>query len=104
MIYIWAVAAHDDVKRKAISILPDNAPFLSFLEYEQEEIKGGVDLEKLQVSYITQERIENRAKQEYGPQKWFILDDETWKRLLLYERGDFEIFLYLTEEQKNILI
>ena len=103
VIYVWGIVDHDDISDKARNILPDNAPFLSF---EPEILEDHPDLyiDDLKEHYFSQESIEERADDDCGPQKWLVLSNEEWNRLLL--KGDpenFEIFLLLTSEQRAIL-
>ncbi|HXK59905.1 MAG TPA: UvrD-helicase domain-containing protein [Acidobacteriota bacterium] len=100
--YVWAIVEHDRVDAQARAILPENAPFLSFKPWVTSE-EFDVELERLDESYITQEPITARLGQETSAQKWFVLDEKEWKRVLLYSRGDFDIFLYLTPEQRELL-
>ncbi|RPI24152.1 MAG: hypothetical protein EHM61_17905, partial [Acidobacteria bacterium] len=100
--YVWAVAEHDRVDARARAILPENAPFLSFTAWTASELSD-VELEALDASHITQEPVTARVNHETGAQKWFVLDEKEWKRLLLYSRGDFDLSLYLTPEQRDLL-
>lgn len=102
LIYVWGVVDHDQVDRKARHILPDNAPFLHF-EARAEEERSDVELDELDRRHFTQPDIHVPRSQDSGHQRWFILDPAQWRRLLLYERGDFEISLFLTEEQAALL-
>lgn len=102
LIYLWAVTAHDDVDRTARTIAPENAPFLSFTQFETFETVDP-DLEALAESCISQEGIEDRIRSETGSVRWFVLDEAEWDRVLLYSKDEFEIFLYLTQEQKRLL-
>jgi len=102
-IYIWGLLGHDDVGRAARKIFPDNAPFLEF-EPETIEEFPELALERVEDVYCSQERIEARVPEDYGPQKWLVLDEDEWKRLLLAAGPeDLEIHLYLTPEQKKVL-
>jgi len=102
-IYIWGIVTHDNIKKAMVSILPKNAPFLHF-EPKAEEKFPNILIDELAGEYFTQEAIEQKTFEEYGPQKWLVLDDGEWKRLLLASDPDnFEIFLYLSAEQKAIL-
>ncbi len=102
-IYVWGIVDHDNISDKARNILPDNAPFLSFKPEIQED-HPDLYIDDLKENYFSQESIEERAGDDCGPQKWLVLSDEEWNRLLL--KGDpenFEIFLFLTSEQRTIL-
>ncbi len=102
LIYVWALVPHDHVEAKARAVFPEAAPFLSFTEYETQTVED-VDIEMLDPSHHTQEGIEERMTTETGSQRWFLLDDREWERILLYSKDEFEIFLYLTKEQKALL-
>ena len=102
-IYLWGVAGHDRVSGRAGDILPDNAPFLRFEPYETEE-RPSLELDALAPELYTQERLEDKAQEEYAPQKWLVLGEEQWERLLQKADPDsLEIYLYLTEEQAAVL-
>ncbi len=102
LIYIWAVVPHDLVDSTARGIMPDNAPFLSFTDFDSRQVDQ-VEIDRLDDGCFTQEPITARASQDTGSQRWFVLDDQEWKRLLLYSEGEFDIFLYLTPEQRELL-
>ncbi|HSP07301.1 MAG TPA: UvrD-helicase domain-containing protein, partial [Acidobacteriota bacterium] len=102
LVHIWAIVPHDDVDRRARAIDSDAAPFLSF---DAREIldASDVDMEALGNSIITTDRSGERQWTDSAPQRWFLLDDTEWQRLLIYSKDDFEIFLYLTPEQRGLL-
>jgi len=102
MVYVWGLVPHDQIDSGARAIVPQNAPLLSFSDFDSIEPEG-VELERLDESCVTQVPITARVARESGSQRWFVLDDEPWKRLLLYSAGDFDIFLYLTPEQRELL-
>ncbi len=103
-IYIWGAVKHDDISAAARSILPDNAPFLTFEPLEEEDFND-VLFDDLPDAYFTQESIEEKVKEDYGSQKWLdIRDEREWQRLLAKKHPDlFEIFLYLTIAQRRVL-
>ncbi|MBA7605264.1 hypothetical protein ES703_12394 [subsurface metagenome] len=102
-IYIWGIVKHNEISGKARNILPENAPFLSF-EPETQEDYPDLSIDDLSHNYYSQERLEEKARDDYGPQKWLALSEKEWKRLLLKADPDnFEIFLLLTSEQRKIL-
>lgn len=101
-IHVWGIARHDDVDRTVRAILPENAPFLNFEAFRGAEVKD-LDLDALQPDVLTQEHAHLPSQSECGQQRWFVLDEAQWRRLLLYEKGDFEIFLYLTPEQEQLV-
>ncbi len=101
--YIWGLATHDDVNRRARAIRPENAPFLDFEPETVQELPEMV-LESPASDWLTQENIEEKAGEGYGPQKWLVLNDEEWRRLLAGAEPDsLEIHLFLTKEQESIL-
>ncbi|MDD5206279.1 MAG: UvrD-helicase domain-containing protein, partial [Desulfobacterales bacterium] len=102
-IYVWALLAHDDVSKAGRKIFPENAPFLQF-EPESMEKLPELAFESLDDAYCSQEPIEAKVPEDYGPQKWLVLADQEWQRLLLAAGPEeFEFFLYLTPEQKEVL-
>ena len=98
--YVWSVVPHDDVERAARVV--QNAPFLAFAPLETMETYDA-DLETMEDSLYTQERPEQRASSDSGPQRWFLLGDAEWQRLLISSQDEMEIFLYLTPEQRTLL-
>ncbi len=102
LVYVWAIAEHDAVVREARRIEPELAPFLHFTPYHVEEHRDA-DFTAFREDYRTQEPIEARVTYESGPQRWFVLTEDEWRHLLLYEAGEFEPYLYLTEEQRSLL-
>ena len=102
-IYVWGIVKHDDIGSEAQAILPSNTPFLQFEPFAQEELPE-VIIDELPNDYFSQEAIEEKTPEDYGPQKWHVLSDEEWKRLLLAgEKDNFDLHLFLTEEQKKVL-
>ncbi len=102
-IYVWGISDHDHINDNAANILPHNAPFLNF-EPESEEDYPDLYIDDLNADYFSQESIEERVKDDCGPQKWHVLSDEEWQRLLLKaDPGNLEIFLFLTSKQSAIL-
>lgn len=102
VVHVWAVVPHDDVERSARSIDPDSAPFLSFDARDVAEASD-VDMDALDDSIVTSDRHAERRLTDSPPQRWFVLDDREWQRILLYSKDEFEIFLYLTPEQRSLL-
>ena len=101
--YIWGLSAHDAVGRRARAIIPENAPFLDFEPETVQELPEMV-LDSPASDWLTQENIEEKAGEGYGPQKWLVLNDEEWRRLLAGAEPDsLEIHLFLTKEQESIL-
>jgi len=102
-VYLWGIVKHDDISATAQRVFPSNAPFLSF-EPETIEDYQDILIDELPKEYFSQEAIEEKSPHDYGPQKWLILNDEEWKRMLLAADPDnFEIFLFLTSEQSKVL-
>ena len=61
-------------------------------------------LEKVPAEWLSQEDVEQKVPEDYGPQRWLVLDDEEWRRLLLSsESSSWEAFLFLTREQEDLL-
>ena len=102
-IYLWGAVHHDDISSKARTIYPDNAPFLHF-EASSEENLDDLYIDALSEEFFTQEAIEQKVLEDYGPQKWMHIGDEQLKRFLQKAHPDFfELFLYLTDEQEHVL-
>lgn len=102
-IYLWGIAAHDDVDRLGRSIVPGNAPFLLF-EPESSEERPELLVDELSDDLFTQESIEEKAAEDYGPQHWLVLSDAEWQRLLAEAEPDsLDIHLFLTSEQQAVL-
>ena len=102
IIYIWGVISHDDLSKKGRTIIPENASFLGFHDFE-ELILEDIDLEELEPFYFTQEQITEKTREESGSQRWFRVGDPEWERIRNYTKDDFELFLYLTPEQRAVL-
>lgn len=102
-IYVWGLVNHDSVQKTAGKIFPENAPFLNFEPGHTEEFPE-MSMDELPEEYFSQEAIDEKSQDDYGPQKWLVLNDEEWKRMLLAADADnFEIFLFLTPEQGRVL-
>jgi tetratricopeptide (TPR) repeat protein len=101
--YAWGIERHDDVNRAKRSIVPENAPFLGFEPISIEE-RDELVMDDLSPDYFTQEPVDCVTKGECGPQRWRVLDNEDWNRLLSSaERQKADLRLYLTEEQRRVL-
>ena len=102
-VYLWGIAKHDDITATAERVFPHNAPFLSF-EPETSEEYPEVLIDEFPKEYFSQEAIEGKSPDDYGPQKWLVLSDEEWKRILLCaDSDDLDIFLFLTPDQNKVL-
>jgi tetratricopeptide (TPR) repeat protein len=102
-IYVWAVVKHDHINSSIQNISPENAPFLNF-EPDSSEERTDILIEDLPEEYFSQEAIGEKSPDDYGPQKWLVLSDEEWERMLLAGKpDDLGIFLFLTSEQSRIL-
>jgi hypothetical protein len=102
-IYLWGLVEHDDISAGSHRIEPSNAPFLSFEELEHED-RAELAVDSLPAPYFTQENVEERVPDDYGPQRWLVFDEEEWGRLLASsDPASFEGFLYLTREQEQLL-
>ena len=92
-VYVWGIVRHEDVSSAARNILPANTPFLLFEPQEKEELPEVV-MDDLSPEYYSQETIEEKTPEDYGPQKWLVLSDKEWRRLLLSGGTEnFEIHL-----------
>jgi len=102
-IYLWGLVDHDAISAEARRIEPSNAPFLAFEELEHED-RSELTLDGLPAPYFTQENVEERVPEDYGPQRWLVFDDEEWGRLLASpDPASFEGFLHLTRQQEELL-
>ncbi len=102
-IYIWALIHHDAISKKAHTILPDNAPFLHFDALSEETMEELI-IDSLHEEAFSQESIEQKVLEDYGPQKWMNIGDTELQRFLGNNNPDFfELFLYLTDEQQDVL-
>jgi tetratricopeptide (TPR) repeat protein len=102
-IYLWGLIGHDDVNRTARRVFPENAPFLDFAPESQDDYSEMI-LDDLPAAVFEREAIEARAPEDYGPQRWLVLSDEEWQRLLTADKPEeLELYLYLTEEQGRVL-
>lgn len=102
-IYVWGIVRHDDIASEAARIVPRNAPFLDFEPLQSEE-KSDLTLEAAPIEWLSQEDVEQKVPDDYGPQRWLVLDDEEWRRLLLSpDASGWEAFLFLTREQEDLL-
>ncbi len=102
LIYVWSIVPHDDISRSAKKMTPADAPFLHFQPIDREE-RTDLELASLGENYITQEPVDARAYAETGVQRWFVLDEQEWERVLLYSKDHFEMHLYLSNQQQHLL-
>lgn len=103
LIYVWSLVSHDDISRGARRVGAQNAPFLHF-EAEEREEREELTLGELTEDYFSQEPLEAKVREEYGPQKWLVLDDAEWERVLkASETDDLSLHLYLTTAQARFL-
>jgi tetratricopeptide (TPR) repeat protein len=102
-IYVWGISRHDAVPAAAARIVPLNAPFLDFEPLERED-RSELVIDTLPRAWLSQEDVEQKVPEDYGPQKWLVLDEGEWQRLLSSPDPDgFEAFLFLTREQEDLL-
>ena len=102
-VYVWGIVKHDDISRTARTVIPDNAPFLQFEPDATEEYEE-LGIDELPQTYHTQENFHEQSTEDSGPQKWYTLTEAEWKRVLLYSGDeDFDIHLFLTPQQREIL-
>jgi hypothetical protein len=91
------------VNRTARRAFPENAPFLDFDPESQEDYSEMV-LDDLPPAVYGQEAIEAQVPEDYRPQRWLVLSDAEWRRLLAADKPEeLELYLYLTEEQGQVL-
>ena len=120
-IYVWGVVKHDDVSAAERRIVAANAPFLDFRAEEVEQ------LPELVLDDLPDERLGAAFERPFpaapdgartdragghpngdvldaGPQRWMVVDDEEWRRLLATEDPDsVQLYLFLTGEQARLL-
>lgn len=102
-IYLWGISSHDDVGATIRKISARNAPFLEF-EPEAREDFPEISIDDLPAAYFSLEDIETKSPEDCGPQKWLVLTDEQWRRILLSSEADaIDLFLFLTSEQEKVL-
>jgi superfamily I DNA/RNA helicase/tetratricopeptide (TPR) repeat protein len=101
LIYIWGIVGHDDISHGSRNI-PTNVPFLQFKPYEEESSKETL-FEDLEEAYFTQESITQKVADDSASQRWHFLEKEDWQRIEDYREDDFELALYLTPEQQEVL-
>ena len=121
-IYVWGVVKHDDVNPIAgRRIVPANAPFLDFEPAEVEELPE-FDADGLGGDYFSPALDQpvavhgvrggagdateplGEAPGDAGPQRWLVVDEEEWRRLVTAHRDDhLELYLFLTPEQARLL-
>ncbi len=100
LIRVWGVVHHDDVDAAARAVVPEDAPFLHH-EPEASSEMSGADLDELVADVSLPDEL--LPPPDAGRQRWFVLNEREWRRLLLYREGDFEAFLHLTPEQRTLL-
>ena len=102
-IYLWGIVHHDAIGQEAKRICPDNAPFLEF-ESLQEEFVEDFLIDKMPGNFFTQESLDQKVEEDYGPQKWLEMTEPELQRLLEKPHPEFfEMFLHLTGEQRQVL-
>ncbi len=101
LIYVWGIVSHDDISRGSKNI-PANVPFLQFKPFQEESIAETL-LEDLEPSYRSQENITQKVLDDSATQRWYFLNEENWQRIEDYRQEDFELALYLTPEQEEIM-
>ena len=121
-IYVWGVVKHDDVTAAAERrIVPANAPFLDFAPAQVEELPE-FDADALAGDYFSPALDQpvavprkgrgsdlhgeplGEVPGDAGPQRWLVVDDQEWRRLLAAREGDrLELYLFLTREQARLL-
>lgn len=102
IIYVWGISSHEEISQKSRNIVPENAPFLEFQDFD-ELILEDIALEELEPFCFTQEQITEKIEKESGSQRWFAVDEPEWRRIRNCTKDDFELSLYLTPEQREVL-
>ncbi len=102
IIYIWGVVTHDDISKKSRAIIPSNAPFLKFSPFYENDIQD-LNIDELDKTNYTQEYITKKISDDSGSQKWHRLNETDWERIELYTKDDFDLYLYLTPTQIDVL-
>ena len=102
LIYVWGMVSHDEISLKSKNIIPKNAPFMNFVPYDQKEFESPF-FETFDASFFTQENITKKVSDDSGSQKWHRLAALDWQRIQLYTKDDFELFLYMTPRQMEVL-
>jgi len=102
VVYVWGFATHENLDRKRLTVAPENALFLDFRNYD-ETVLEDVVMDDLDSGYLTQERLTERARDESGQQRWYPVEEPEWRRIRRFARDEFELFLLLTPEQKEVL-
>ncbi len=102
LIYIWGIVSHDDISNKSKAIIPANAPFLKFSSLGENNVQELI-LDDLDDSHYTQEYITKKISDDAGSQKWHRLNDADWERIELFTKDDFDLYLYLTPTQIDVL-
>ncbi len=86
-----------------LEVLPANAPFLR-ADPEETEERSELSLDGISEDWYTQEALAEKARADYGPQKWMVVGDDEWERLLRTSKpDDIELHLRLTSAQESIL-
>lgn len=120
-IYVWGVVKHDDVTAAERRIVAANAPFLDFRPDEIEQIPElvlddlpdeclGAPFERPFSAAADRAGADdpaghpNDGAPDAGPQRWLMVDDEEWRRLLETEDpAGLRWYLFLTGEQARLL-
>jgi len=102
LIYIWGIVPHDDISIKSKAIIPANVPFLNFTPYSESELRD-IIFEDLDKADFTQENITEHVSDESGTQRWYPVEIPEWDRIQFYTKDEFELYLLLTPQQKELL-
>ncbi|MFH0736330.1 MAG: UvrD-helicase domain-containing protein [bacterium] len=102
IIYIWGIVSHDDISNKSKTIIPANAPFLKFSPVFENETQD-LNIDELDNEHFSQEYITKKISDDSGSQKWHRLNETDWERIELYTKDDFDLYLYLTPYQIDVL-
>ena len=114
-IYVWGVVKHDDVTAAERRIIPANAPFLDFQADRVDQLPDlvvddlgdehfGAPFEQPRAAAPDRTGLDDSGEGDAGPQRWQMVDDEEWRRLLTAEEPDsLQLYLFLTEEQVRLV-
>ena len=114
-IYVWGVVKHDDVTATTQRIIPANAPFLDFQADHVDQLPDlvvddlgdehfGAPFEQPRAHTPDPSGPDGSGEVDAGPQRWQMVDDEEWRRMLTAEDpGSLQLYLFLTEEQARLV-
>ncbi|MBD3376489.1 AAA family ATPase [candidate division KSB1 bacterium] len=101
LVYAWGIVGHDKIHAGSESI-PADVPFLKFTPFDTVSLTD-TSFEEIDDEFVSQQSITEPVDDESGVQKWHPLTAAEWSRLQRYEQGVFELMLYLTPQQQQLL-